>query len=282
MSQDTVLVWMLSLNREYTKEEYDIIYRLQQVAFPNDKQEYKPTNADSFRHLMTQLLPLLMMRHRRVPRAKWVDHVTPNGKHWIEHAPDTSNRPRPPSIGYQLTYHNSLCGMAVTQGLPTQVVNIGLGIKQLRVDPRGTTVPVYFESMTHKLTQLEINNITNNPDELILKRLCILLALKESYIKAIGQPIGFDFSRLEFDVPNRKATGDGNPLIGWEFRVFGAKLGVGRKEILKQEEYECVCAYYRGNQEVSFIFHETTQQLESWVQFINIDQLMAVAPKLSA
>ena len=35
--------------------------------------------------LMTQLLPLLMMRHRRVPRAKWVDHITPNGKHWIEH-----------------------------------------------------------------------------------------------------------------------------------------------------------------------------------------------------
>jgi len=89
MSQDTVLVWMLSLNREYTKEEYDIIYRLQQVAFPNDKQEYKPTNADSFRHLMTQLLPLLMMRHRRVPRAKWVDHVTPNGKHWIEHKTNT-------------------------------------------------------------------------------------------------------------------------------------------------------------------------------------------------
>ena len=126
MSQDTVLVWMLSLNREYTKEvrllcwcpftilltllqEYDIIYRLQQVAFPNDKQEYKQNNADSFRedffflvgfsschsivfrtpivagNLMTQLLPLLMMRHRRVPRAKWVDHITPNGKHWIEH-----------------------------------------------------------------------------------------------------------------------------------------------------------------------------------------------------
>jgi hypothetical protein len=35
--------------------------------------------------LMTQLLPLLMMRHRRVPRAKWVDHITPTGKHWIEH-----------------------------------------------------------------------------------------------------------------------------------------------------------------------------------------------------
>ena len=74
-----------------------------------------------------------------------------------------------------------------------------------------------------------------------------------------GQPIGFDFSRLEFDVPN-----DGKPLIGWEFRIkFGAKLGVGRKYILKQEAYERVCAYYRGNQEVSFIFHETTQQWEN-------------------
>jgi 4'-phosphopantetheinyl transferase len=85
------------------QQEYDVIYRLQQVAFPNDKQEYKMSNADSFREhsfssgllncfhtvvagsLMTQLLPLLMMRHRRVPRAKWIDHITPNGKHWIEH-----------------------------------------------------------------------------------------------------------------------------------------------------------------------------------------------------
>jgi len=33
---------------------------------------------------MTQMLPLLMMRHRRIPRAKWKDCVTINGKHWIE------------------------------------------------------------------------------------------------------------------------------------------------------------------------------------------------------
>ncbi|KAF8154303.1 hypothetical protein B0H34DRAFT_84498 [Crassisporium funariophilum] len=282
MSSDTVLVWMLSMNREYTTLEYDTAYQLQRITFPNDKQEYKPTNPDSFRHLMTQLLPLLMMRHRRVPRAKWLDRVTPNGKHWIEHAPDAQGRARPPSIGYQLTFHNSLCGMSVTQGMPDHVVNIGLGIKQLKVEPRNTTVPVYFESLSHKMTQLEISNISGNPDDLVLKRLCMLLALKEAYIKAIGQPIGFDFSRLEFDVPNRRATGDGVPLTGWEFRVFAAKLGVARGTILKQEEYECVCAYYRGNEETTFIFHETHQELESWVQFINIDQLMAVATKLAA
>jgi len=282
MSHETVLVWMLSLNREYARIEYDTAYQLCKMCFPNDKYKYEPNTPDSFRTLMTQLLPVLMMRHRRVPRAKWQDHVTPTGKHWIEHASDSSGRPRPPSIGYQLTFHNSLCGMAVTQGQPAQVVNIGLGIKQLKVEPKGTTVPVFFESLSHKLTQLEIANIAGNPDELVLKRLCINLALKEAYIKAIGQPIGFDLSRLEFDMPNRCATGDGNALIGWEFRVFTAKLGVARGTVLKQEEYECVCAYYRGTQETTFIFHGTAQELENWVQFINIDQLMAVATKLAA
>lgn len=123
MSSDSVLVWMLSLNREYVQavrpcsfsvafnnrwryiwfQEYDAAFELCKTCFPNDyKYDYK--NPDSFRTcpyfwfwfilvvercnpgmLMTQLLPVLMMRHRRVPRAKWRDHVTPTGKHWIEH-----------------------------------------------------------------------------------------------------------------------------------------------------------------------------------------------------
>jgi len=172
--------------------------------------------------------------------------------------------------------------MAVTQGTPVQVVNIGLGIKQLKVEPKGTSVQVYLESLSHKLTQVEMANIAGNPDDLMLKRLCILLAMKEAYIKAIGQPIGFDYSRLEFDVPNQRVSGDGFPLSGWEFRIFTTKLGVARGEVLKQEEYECVCAFYRGTLESTFIFQATAKELEHWVQYINIDQLMAVANKLAA
>lgn len=41
--------------------------------------------------------------------------------------------------------------MAVTQGQPQQVANIGLGIKQMKVDIKGTTVPVFLESMSHKV-----------------------------------------------------------------------------------------------------------------------------------
>ncbi|CAA7262000.1 unnamed protein product [Cyclocybe aegerita] len=284
MSHETVLVWMLSMNREYGTEEYQTAYNLVKLCFPSERVKCEPNNPDSFRMLMTQLLPVLMMRHRRVPRAKWVDQVTPNGKHWIDlvEDPNRPGRPKPPSIGYQLTFHNSLCGMAVTQGPASAVVNIGLGIKQLKVEPKGTSVQVYFESLSHKLTALEISTIVGNPDEVVLKRLCMLLALKEAYIKAIGQPMGFDFSRLEFDIPNRRVSGDGNPLLGWEFRIFVAKLGVARGTQLKQEEYECVCAFYRGTPETTFLFHETPQLLENWVQFINIDQLMAVSNKLAA
>jgi len=249
---------------------------------------------------MTSLLPVLMMRHRRVPRSKWVDHITHTGKHWIEHAPTDPNRTRPPpAIGYHLTFSNSLCGMAVTQGMAPQVINIGLGIKQMKVEPKGITVPDFIESLSHKvrffcsllfspnnlpkqLTQVELANIGNNPDEVRLRRLCMLLALKDAYIKAIGQPMGFDYSRLEFDVPNSRVTADGNSIVGWEFRIFGAKLGVARGTKLKQEEYQCVCAFYRGTPDSTFVFHNDPQMLESWVQFINIDQMMAVSTKLAA
>lgn len=34
--------------------------------------------------ILTAMLPLLMMRHRRISRTKWKDCQTSNGKHWIE------------------------------------------------------------------------------------------------------------------------------------------------------------------------------------------------------
>lgn len=124
-------------------------------------------------------------------------------------------------------------------------------------------------------------NITGNPSDLMLKRLCILLALKEAYLKAIGQPPGFDFTRLEFEVPNQRVLQDGHPLVGWEFRIFMSNIGVARGTVLKHEEYECVCAVYRGSQESTYIFHETSAELASWVEYINLDQLMSVGSTLA-
>jgi len=119
-------------------------------------------------------------------------------------------------------------------------------------------------------------------DEAMLRRLCVTLALKQAYIKAIGQPLGFDFSRLEFNVKERTARGDGELLIGWEFRIFRVSLGVARGDELVQEYYECATAFFRNTQDTKFLWHSTQKELESWVQFINIDQMIKVAPKLTA
>ncbi|KAJ2931926.1 hypothetical protein H1R20_g5166, partial [Candolleomyces eurysporus] len=189
-------------------------------------------------------------------------------------------------IGYHLAISNSLCGMAMTQGERQKVTNIGLGIVQYTVEPRGTSVATYVESIAHvaaQLTALELRSLENQSEGVMLRRLSILLALKDSYIRAIGQPIGFDYARLEFDVSSSQASGDGTPLTGWEFRVFTANLGVARGAQLVQEQYECVCAFYRGpSGETKFVWHQTPRELESWVQFINIDQMIKVIPKLTA
>lgn len=110
----------------------------------------------------------------------------------------------------------------------------------------------------------------------------MILALKQAYIKAIGQPLGFDYSRLEFDVPDEKAKGDGHPLQGWEFRIYTVNLGVARQNQIVNERYQCVTAFFRGYKESRFIWYESSKELESWVQFINIDQMLKVIPKLTA
>lgn len=191
--------------------------------------------------------------------------------------------------------------MAMTQGIQRKVVNIGLGMKQLIAEPRGVSVRAYVESFAHKvcrllfsvspidsvrapqLTPLELSLMAPElGDEVMLRRLCIIISLKQAYIKAIGQPIGFDLSRLEFNIPQETVIGDGHPLTGWEFRIFKANLGVARKDLLVEEQYQCVCAFFRGTPDTKFIWHDSQKELESWVQFINIDQMIKVIPKLTA
>jgi 4'-phosphopantetheinyl transferase len=55
-------------------------------------------------------------------------------------------------IGYHLHTENSLCGMAMTQGIRKRVVNIGMASKQVVVEPRGVPVLAYVESQSHKVS----------------------------------------------------------------------------------------------------------------------------------
>lgn len=153
-------------------QEYEQCYQLVKECIKYQTFPHEPRNVDNFRVLrphpslipsnsytgkiITAMLPLLMMRHRRIPRAKWKDCHNAQGKHWIEQSeedipPEKFNHSM---IGYHLAISNSLCGMAMTQGERQKVVNIGLGIIQYTVEPRGTSVPTYIESMSHKASSL--------------------------------------------------------------------------------------------------------------------------------
>ncbi|KAI0298978.1 hypothetical protein B0F90DRAFT_1729736 [Multifurca ochricompacta] len=280
-----ILVWMLYLNREVTTEEYEKCYELVHNTVPHAKSiPSNPSSGESLRQIIAQMMPLLMMRHRRIPRARWRDHSTHNGKHWIEQMLDHVNPEHHlrSMIGYHLAWENSLIGMVMVQGKQREVVNIGLGVKQVAVEPRDATVSAYVESLSHKLTELEISFLSPSlGDEVVLRRLCILLALKSAYIRAIGQPIGFDWSRLEFNISEETCSGDGQPLTGWEFRLYKAHLGVQRRGILVEESYQCVTAHFRGTPDSKFVWQDNNKDLESWVQFINIDQMTNVIPKLT-
>ncbi|KAJ3503354.1 hypothetical protein NLJ89_g8476 [Agrocybe chaxingu] len=277
-----IMVWMLTMNRGYSTAEYDVVYHAVGECFPlkdAPEMKYEPNNPDSFRMLATRLLPLLLMFKGRVPRGHWIDHVTKRGKHWIELVGYLGER-TPYGVGYHLSFKNSLCGIAIAQGQSEAVANIGLGIKQIKVEPDGILVEEYFSRLHHKLTLFEINSILGNTDDVVLKRLNMILTLKEAYLNAVGSPLSTElFSRMEFDIPNQRVSGDGNDLPGWEFRIFVASVGVARGSKIVEEQYECACAMFTGASETRFIFHDTSESLSKWVHFGNLDDLFSIIPQ---
>ena len=98
----------------------------------------------------------------------------------------------------------------------------------------------------------------------------------------MGQPLGFDWSRLEFDLPHERADGDGYPLVGWEFRIWQSKIAVLKdNDEVEEQTYQCATAFFRGSAESKFIWQKDKKDLEGWVQYLNVDQLITVLPKLT-
>ena len=59
-----------------------------------------------------------------------------------------------------------------------------------------------------------ISLATTKDEATALRRLNIILSMKDAHTKAICQPIGFDYSRINCDVPNKIMIVDGHELAG--------------------------------------------------------------------
>jgi 4'-phosphopantetheinyl transferase len=99
------------------------------------------------------MMPLLMMRHRRVPRAMWRDRQTSLGKHWIEQEIQHMGQEKyfRSMIGYCLSHEGSLIGMAMVQGAQREVINIGFSVRRMVVDPPEASVDAFVESQSHRV-----------------------------------------------------------------------------------------------------------------------------------
>lgn len=131
----------------------------------------------------------------------------------------------------------------------------------------------YFRNL--KLTHNEKTLLdTESQDEVVLRRLCIILTVKSAYVKALGQPLGFDYGRIDCDIPNEIIRIDGKPLKGWEIRLFKSNLGVVRKGLLIEETYQCSTAMYRNLDKTIFVWEEDRKEMTSWCHFIPIDTVL--------
>jgi len=134
----------------------------------------------------------------------------------------------------------------------------------------------------------------------VLRRLYILWTVKESYIKALGQPPGFDFSRIECRIPDEEVYVDGKRLNGWEFRLFKANLGVLRggeegsifkgyehlsgEPILKEEVYQCCMTIYRGGDRDGCVFKwsDKPKETDKYLRFVTLEAMINAAKHLCA
>jgi 4'-phosphopantetheinyl transferase len=77
--------------------------------------------------------------------------------------------------------------------------------------------------------------------------------VKEAYTKALGIGLGFDFSRIEFDVPNKIVRVDKKIPQGWRFDMFEIKDS--------DDLYEGVVAEYLGEGETIVTMHDVPEWL---------------------
>jgi 4'-phosphopantetheinyl transferase len=72
---------------------------------------------------------------------------------------------------------------------------------------------------------LEHETILSVPPDEGLKRFFWIWTLKEAYTKALGLGLGFDFTRIQYDVLQNVVLIDGNAPKGWQFTKFEAVVG---------------------------------------------------------
>ncbi|KAH9853709.1 hypothetical protein C2E23DRAFT_884383 [Lenzites betulinus] len=200
---------------------------------------------DSVRGLIGRFLPRLLLKERGVPVESVRFAKTQAGKPYITTELDIP-------VGYNITHDNGVIAMAFSSGSSLYpdppAYRIGVDVMLLQL-PKRDTFSGFVEIFRDQLTDLERKillphapapSISKHEE---LRRFYLIWTLKEAYTKALGLGMGFDFSRIEYDVPNDVVRIDGQVPRGWEFTRF--KL-INPVRSINAEEYVGVTARFVG------------------------------------
>ncbi|KAI6004096.1 hypothetical protein EDD15DRAFT_2156130 [Pisolithus albus] len=170
---------------------------------------------DACRSLIGHLLPRVLLRKRGVPKDALAFATTDTGK------PYCISPGIDPPLGFNVTHDEGVVAMAFGTGdLGPPAFNVGVDVMQLKIPPNSTLAD-FVESVSSQLTALERDLVSADiPQSEALRRFYWIWTLKEAYTKALGMGLGFDFRRIQYNVPEETVTIDGELARGWQFRKF--------------------------------------------------------------
>jgi len=270
------MVLILTINRQI--HTFECGHCIQLIDLDQQEKAKKILRLDvgeAFRFTMSEIFPRLIVRRKySTKRPQWFTPFTESSKSRKKYIVDPYNDRR--VFGYSTGWAQSVVAIAHAHGRKPEVLHIGIDIMQLAV-PAKVPILKFVESYSHKLTRHEEAVLElKMKEDVIIRRLCVLLTIKAAYVKAVGFPPGFDYSRLDCDIPQETVRFDGKPIIGWEFRLFKVNLGVLRNGVLIEETYQCSTAMFRGGNKTSFIWEEDPKAMSNWMTFLNLDQMLHI------
>ncbi|KAI9510442.1 4'-phosphopantetheinyl transferase superfamily [Russula earlei] len=171
--------------------------------------------ADACRCLIGRLLPRVLLSEQRGVSAEKIHFATTGaGKPYFASISFTHFVADfgPPPIAFNVSHDNELVAMASAPGEhgPPAFL-IGVDVMMVQVPTRGAE-----EGLTDAEKHLVWGDV---PENEALSRFYLIWTIKEAYIKAIGLGLGFEPSRIEYNMQPNTVAVDGEVATGWRFET---------------------------------------------------------------
>lgn len=186
-----------------------------------------------------------------------------------------------PPLAFNITHDNAVIALACcdptmsSYQAESDELLVGIDVMKVSLPSKRETLTGFIEMFREQLTPLEQSSLglssptftssshppqTPTPAE-ILDRFFQIWVLKEAYTKALGLGLGFDFQRIEYDIPNTVVRVDGKNITaqgfgerGWRFFRFELRHG--------EEKYVGMVARFEGKEEKGLHVAEGSGRVE--------------------